>query len=106
MNSAGELIGSYDYLQVALSVLIAIAASYAALDLAARLIAAKSLRAHVAWFSGGAIAMGIGIWAMHFVGMLAFSLPIPVKYHWPTVVISLLVAILASALALAAVSRT
>src|SRR6202167_2318120 len=49
--------------------------------------------------------MGLGIWSMHYIGMLAFILPIPVFYHWPTVVLSLLAAILASAVALYVVSR-
>ena len=49
--------------------------------------------------------MGIGIWAMHFKGMLAFHLPVPVEYHWPTVLASLLVAVLASAVALYVSSR-
>lgn len=95
---------SYDYSEVARSVLIAIAASYAALDLAGRVTAASG-RARLAWLSGGATAMGIGIWAMHFKGMLAFRLPVLVEYHWPTVLLSLVVAILASAFALYVVSR-
>lgn len=49
--------------------------------------------------------MGLGIWSMHFTGMLAFNLPVPVFYDWPTVLLSLLVAILASAVALYIVSR-
>lgn len=49
--------------------------------------------------------MGVGIWSMHYVGMLAFHLPIAVRYDWPTVLISLLAAILASAIALFVVSR-
>ena len=49
--------------------------------------------------------MGLGIWSMHYIGMLAFSLPIPVFYDWPTVVLSLLAAILASVVALYVVSR-
>jgi PAS domain S-box-containing protein len=49
--------------------------------------------------------MGIGIWAMHIKGMLAFHLPVPVEYHWPTFLASLLVAILASAVALYVASR-
>ena len=49
--------------------------------------------------------MGTGIWSMHYIGMLAFSLPIPVAYHWPTVLLSLFAAILASAIALYVVSR-
>jgi len=49
--------------------------------------------------------MGIGIWAMHFKGMLALRLPVSVEYHWPTVLVSLFVAILASAVALYVASR-
>ena len=49
--------------------------------------------------------MGLGIWSMHYIGMLAFILPIPVFYNWPTVVLSLLAAMLASAVALYVVSR-
>ena len=96
--------GSYDYRLVALSVLIAVLASYAALDLASRVTAARG-RIRFAWLSGGATAMGIGIWSMHYIGMLAFSLPIPVLYDWPTVLLSLLAAIFASAIALFVVSR-
>ena len=96
--------GSYDYSEVARSVLIAIAASYAALDLAGRVTAASG-RIRLAWLGGGAAAMGIGIWAMHFKGMLAFQLPVSVEYQWPIVLASLLVAILASAVALYVASR-
>jgi PAS domain S-box-containing protein len=98
------LTGSYDYGEVARSILIAIAASYAALDLAGRLTAARG-RARAAWLAGGAIAMGIGIWEMHFKGVLAFQLPLPVVYHWPTVLAAFTVAVLASAVALYLVSR-
>jgi len=90
---------TYDYAEVARSVFIGIAASYAALDLAGRVTAASS-RVRLAWWSGGAAAMGIGIWAMHLKGMLAFHLPVPVEYHWPTLLAALLVAGLASAVAL------
>lgn len=89
---------------VGLSVLIAIMASYAALDLAGRVTAARG-RAQAVWLSGGALAMGLGIWSMHYVGMLAFHLPTPVFYHVPTVLASLLAAVLASAVALWVVSR-
>jgi PAS domain S-box-containing protein len=102
VNSA--MTGSYDYPQVALSVLIAVSASYAALRLAGR-ITAEGGRVRAAWLAGGAIAMGTGIWSMHFVGMLAFHLPIQVGYDWPTLLVSLLVAILASACALSFVSQ-
>src|ERR1700691_5475650 len=102
--SYAMLSGSYDYRLVVLSVIIAIFASYAALDLASRVTAARGW-ARSAWLGGGAIAMGLGIWSMHYIGMLAFSLPVPVLYDWPTVLASLMAAILASAVALYVVSR-
>src|SRR6267143_1808665 len=102
--AAVNLIGSYNYALVALSVLIAMFASYAALDLAGRVTAAGGW-ARAVWLLGGAGAMGTGIWSMHYIGMLAFILPIPVAYHWPTVLLSLLAAIVASVIALYVVSR-
>src|ERR1700719_712028 len=101
---AMNLIGSYNYALVALSVLIAMFASYAALDLAGRVTAAGGWTRAV-WLLGGAGAMGTGIWSMHYIGMLAFILPIPVAYHWPTVLLSLLAAVLASVVALGVASR-
>ena len=78
------MVGSYSYQLVTLSVLIAIFASYAALELAARITVATG-RIRLVWLAGGATAMGIGIWSMHYIGMLAFHLPVPVRYDWPTV---------------------
>jgi len=101
---AMNLTGSYNHALVALSVLIAMFASYAALDLAGRVTAASGWTRTV-WLLGGAGAMGTGIWSMHYIGMLAFILPIPVAYHWPTVLLSLFAAILASVIALYVVSR-
>jgi PAS domain S-box-containing protein len=99
-----NLIGSYNYALVALSVLIAMFASYAALYLAGRVSAANGWNRAV-WLLGGACAMGTGIWSMHYIGMLAFILPVPVAYDWPTVLLSLFAAILASVVALGVVSR-
>jgi PAS domain S-box-containing protein len=96
--------GSYDYRLVLLSVVIAICASYAALDLAGRVTATRG-KVRMIWLAGGAVAMGLGIWSMHYIGMLAFNLPLPVEYDWPTVLVSLIAAILASAVALYVVSR-
>jgi two-component system sensor histidine kinase/response regulator len=98
------LAGSYDPLVVALFVVIAVAASYAGLDLAGRVTAGKGW-SFAAWLTCGSIAMGVGIWSMHFTGMLAFSLPVPVSYYWPTVLLSYVVAVVAAALALYVVSR-
>jgi NO-binding membrane sensor protein with MHYT domain len=96
--------GSYDSRLVALSVLIAILAAGAALDLAGRVTATHG-RARALWLAGGALAMGLGIWSMHYTGMLAFALPVPVHYHVPTVALSLIAAVLASVVALLVASR-
>jgi PAS domain S-box-containing protein len=96
--------GTYNYWLVALSFGIAMLTSYTAITLVERVTDCQgSVRR--AWLSGGAIAMGSGIWCMHYIGMLAFQMPIPVRYHLPTVGLSLLAAILASLIALFVVSR-
>ena len=96
--------GFYDGRLVVLSIVIAILAAYAALDLSGRLTVSHG-RARLAWLCGGAFSMGIGVWSMHYVGMEALRLPIPVRYDWPTVLLSMAVAILASAVALFVASR-
>jgi PAS domain S-box-containing protein len=98
------LLGSYAYGPIVLSVLIAILASYTALDLAGRVTASRG-RARLVWLVAGATSMGIGIWSMHFVGMLAFSLPVSIQYDWPIVLLSLLAGVIASAVSLFVVSR-
>lgn len=105
MISADAVIpGSYNLPLVALSVLVAMSASYVALDLAERVTARRG-SARMAWLLGGAAAMGIGIWSMHFTGMLAFRLSVPVTYHWPTVLLSFVIAATSSAVSLYVVSR-
>src|ERR1700679_2576694 len=98
------LVGYYDFRLVAVSVLIAVFAAYAALDLAGRVTAAREA-ARIAWLTGGALAMGLGIWSMHYMGMEALRLPVPVEYDWPTVLSSMIAAVSASAIALFVVSR-
>ena len=99
------LIGTYDYRVVAVSLLLAVITSYAALDIAGRLSAARGL-ARLAWLSGGALAMGIGLWTSQFMGMEAFQLPMPVRYYWPTVLLlSMVAGIVAAAVGLFAASR-
>ena len=97
-------LASYDYRLVILSVLIAVLASYTSLDLAGRVTASRHW-ARFAWLTAGAASLGIGIWSMHYVGMMAFSLPIPILYNWPTVLLSLLAGVCASAAGLFVVSR-
>jgi diguanylate cyclase (GGDEF)-like protein/PAS domain S-box-containing protein len=90
---------TYDAWLVLLSVVIAVLASYTALDLAARVIQPEGY-SPVLWVAGGSLSMGIGIWAMHFVGMLAFHLPIPLAYDIPITIASAVPAIVASLIAL------
>ncbi|NMV39517.1 putative bifunctional diguanylate cyclase/phosphodiesterase [Ralstonia insidiosa] len=98
------LVSSYNPLLVLLSLFVAILASYTALDMAGRVVTAQG-RAAFWWLIGGASAMGLGIWSMHFVGMLAFSLPIPLGYDVSITLGSLAIAIASSAFALWLVSR-
>ena len=96
---------SYNYPIAVLSAFIAVLASWTSLELAERVTAARgALR--LVWLTSGAIAMGIGIWSMHYTAMLAFRLPVSVLYHWPTALLALLAGIVASAIALFAASRT
>lgn len=90
----------HDFTLVLLSVVIAIFASYTALDLATSISSGKG-KIRWLWLASGSAAMGIGIWSMHFIGMLAFSIPgLDIYYDVPLLLISIFVAALASALAL------
>ncbi len=85
--------GTHDMTLVVLSVLIAVAASFTALDLAGRARASAG-RSRWSWLLTAAVAMGGGIWAMHFVAMLAFSLPgMAVGYDPGLTALSLVVAV-------------
>ena len=86
------LIGSYIPSLVVISILVAILAAYTALDLVVRIVSARGRAVHL-WTAGGAIAMGVGTWSTHFIGMLAFVLPIDLGYDVPLVLLSLLIAI-------------
>jgi diguanylate cyclase len=94
----------YDMVLVAISLAIAVLASYVALDFTERLRRASG-RVRALWWLGGAVAMGVGIWSMHFVGMLALQLPVAMRYDVPLVGLSVVVAIAASALGLHVGSR-
>lgn len=97
--------GHYDLSLVVLSYLIAVLASYVALDLAGRLQREKKKNTKLFLFFGGAIAMGAGIWSMHFIGMLAFILPMSMTYEYFWTGLSLLVAMLASGFALFLITK-
>jgi NO-binding membrane sensor protein with MHYT domain/two-component sensor histidine kinase len=91
------IITTYDPYLVALSISIACLASYTALDLGDRIRGPRGW-AQLAWLATSATAMGGGIWSMHFIGMLAFALPMPVSYDLGLTLLSLVVAIGATGL--------
>lgn len=105
MSTGFVMSGHYDVTFVVLSVLIAILSAFAALDLAGRVMFSRKASTRLAWLGGGATAMGIGIWSMHYIGMLAFRMSMPVLYDWHTVLLSMAAAVAASGLALYVVSR-
>jgi two-component system sensor kinase FixL len=78
-------VGSYDFLRVALSYAVATFASYTALLLTQELVAARTAVERRALHWGGALAMGAGIWSMHFIGMLSYKMTMLVEYDpWLT----------------------
>ncbi len=97
--------GTYNPLLVFVSFIVAFLASYTAVELSSRISLLPQARRRTSWLLGGSIAMGIGIWSMHFIGMLAFALPIPVGYDLSTTAASLLIAVVVSFLALMTVTR-
>lgn len=100
-----DILTSNYYLPLVMfSIIIAIIASFAALDLSIRIHKTKGIQSFL-WLAGGSLAMGLGIWSMHFIAMLAFHLHIPVTYDLTLVILSIFPAIISSGLALFIVSR-
>ena len=100
-----EMTGTYKLELVILSLAIAVISSYTALDLSRRVLLSSKWR-RLLWLLGGSVAMGTGIWSMHFVAMLAFELPQRVTYDVWITVLSLLCAVLASGIALFLLSHS
>lgn len=98
------MLGVYNPLLTGLSVVVAFLASFTALESSAMLNAVTS-RWRYLWLAGSACAMGVGIWSMHFIGMIAFTLPIEIGYDVDMTAASLALAVLASLVALATASR-
>ena len=92
--------GHYEFGLVALSYAVAVLASYVALNLVGRLRSEQNPHAKIYWLVGGAFTMGAGIWSMHFIGMLAFIMPMPMEFDLSWTAASLLMAMFASGLAL------
>jgi len=97
--------GTYDLPFVALSIGVAILSMYVALSVADRIVATSRKSVRLIWNGVGAIVMGGGIWSMHFIGMLAFSLPCGVGYNPLLTLLSMLPGMLASGVALFVLSR-
>ena len=95
---------SWDVRLVVLSCVIAVFASYTALDLAGRVTVSRGTARRL-WLAAGALAMGTGIWSMHFTGMLAFDVGTPVAYGLPRTLISVAIAVCASGLSLLVAGR-
>jgi len=97
--------GSYDLPLVLVSYVIAVLAASVALNLSSVITATAQSLTRYAWIGAGSVIMGIGVWAMHFIGMLAYMLPMSVVYELKMTLLSMLPAILASAVALDVISR-
>ena len=97
--------GTYHPMLVTLSIVIASLAAYAALGLAERIRAADTRLAKRSWLAVGAVTMGIGVWAMHFIGMLALQLPVPVNYDFWITLVSVAPGVLASGIMLYVISQ-
>jgi PAS domain S-box-containing protein len=98
MNTGAILTTSYDYPLVVFSAVVCILAAYTALDLAERGCSTTGgLRA--VWLSSSALVMGIGIWAMHYIGMPSFVPRLSLRYDWPTALLTLLLVCAAAGLA-------
>jgi diguanylate cyclase (GGDEF)-like protein/PAS domain S-box-containing protein len=96
---ANAMTGEYDLAFVALSYLVASFASYVALDMSAHLRIPQTTLFRICWLIAGAIVMGAGIWSMHFIGMLAYKMSMPMSYDLAWTGLSFLAAVLAAGIA-------
>lgn len=98
--------GSHDPLLVLLSIAVACLAGYSVMSVVDRIRATKNPRMKRMWLASGAMAMGTGIWAMHFTAMTAFSMDMPVSYRLGITLLSVVPAILGSWISLHYLSRS
>ncbi|UJD96299.1 EAL domain-containing protein [Lelliottia amnigena] len=97
------LVSQYNHILVVISFVVAILAAYTALNMAGRVAGSQGIAARI-WLAGGGVAMGIGIWAMHFIGMLAMDLAMSMSYDVAITALSMAIAIVSSMFALWLVS--
>ncbi|WP_271853261.1 bifunctional diguanylate cyclase/phosphodiesterase [Planococcus maritimus] len=105
MSPITDLVSSYNLPLVALSILVAVFSASVALDISSRLKYAKNV-SHLRWITAGAFILGLGIWSMHFIGMLAFHLPVEVSYHFGLVLLSIVPAVISCAIAFYLISKS
>jgi len=99
------MVVKYDFWLIIFSIIIAIFASYTTLELTGRMTTKNGENIRLGWLIGGSSTMGTGIWAMHFIGMLAYHLPVAIAYDLPIVIVSWLVAVIASGIAFYSLQR-
>lgn len=97
-----HLQGTYSFPLVGLSIVISLVSSYCAITLCERVLTLGG-RARVLWICFGSAVMGLGIWSMHFVGMLAFQLPVDVQYDIPFLILSMVLPVFAAWAALSVI---
>ncbi|MGM0876235.1 MAG: MHYT domain-containing protein [Bacillota bacterium] len=93
-----HITGIYNYYWLVFSILLCILFSYIALDLRWKMIVFKDFMYNL-WLLGCAVAMGIGIWTMHFVGMVAMKMPNQIIYDIRIVLLSLVISIIGTGIA-------
>ena len=89
---------------VCLSIAVAVMVSFTSLRLACRVADSQGIASRI-WLILGSFSMGVGIWSMHFVGMLAFSVPVTLRYDIGRTLLSLAVAVVTSGFAIIIASR-
>ena len=104
MTHSSELLSTYSVPLIILSFVIAACASFCALELVGHVSNAQAFTRRL-WLFAGAATFGLGTWAMHFIGMLAFDLNMPIGYHLPTVLFSMFPVMAATAFALSLAAR-
>jgi PAS domain S-box-containing protein len=105
-DRGSEMVGTHDPVLVVLSIAVACLAGFAALSVVDRIRSAKTVGGKRGWLAAGGVAMGCGIWAMHFTAMTAFSMDMPASYGWSLTLLSMVPGIAGSTVALQFMSRT
>src|SRR5580698_6309317 len=95
----------HNSLLVVLSYLVAAFAAYTAFDLIECVRAAATLNAHRLWLATASVSLGLGIWAMHFIAILAVEMPMTIGYDIKVTAVSAGFAVLASCIALSLVDN-